>query len=118
MRLNLSDENWGHSITCQRATKDFEEVLGQPLGDYLEEEDVNKVHFVKFNCEGAEFPIILNTPPEILQRFETMLVLYHLDLAEGYTLEQLEDYLRSSGFKTERRDQRTKRGWLVVTREN
>jgi hypothetical protein len=78
---------------------------------------ISKLDFVKFNCEGAEFPIILRTPADVLARINNMLIVYHLDIAQGYSLNALVVYLNDSGFKTEFRFQTDDRGWIMATRQ-
>lgn len=107
--------NWGHTI-MRRSSGQAESVAVQTLGDFLDEHRIVRCTFLRMNCEGAEFPILLASPPERLEKIETMLVLYHCDLARGYAPEQLVEHLRSAGFVVEIRKRDGERGWLVATR--
>jgi FkbM family methyltransferase len=113
--LYHSDENWGHS-TVAKLSGHAERVAAETLSDYMRRKGMASVDFVKFNCEGAEFPILLNTPADVLGRFKRMLVLYHLDLAKGARLQVLLDHLAESGFKCEIRNRTGRRGWIVAFR--
>lgn len=109
--------NWGHSII-----KDFssegEIVKTDTLSNFFTVNNIEKCDFMKFNCEGAEFKILLSTPVELLKRVDKMLILYHLDLANDVTIEQLIMRLKHAGFYTEIRQESNdkKRGWLIAIR--
>ncbi len=107
--------NWGHSIMKQLSPRG-ERVQAMSLPSFMAANNIGDVSFIKFNCEGAEFPILLTTPPEILRKVKMMLVLYHVDLVEGATLEALIDKLAQAGFETDIRQKRNTRGWIVATR--
>jgi hypothetical protein len=70
--------------------------------------------FIKFNCEGAEFPIILKSSSECLQRFDYQLILYHCDLWKKNTEIDLIKHLESSGFNCDIRNRSKYRGWIVA----
>lgn len=116
--LYHSRENWGHSTVSERGTAHTEKVRALSLRDFLDEYKIDRCHFIKFNCEGGEFPILLGSSPETLRRFDTMLVLYHGDLYHGPETEQdLAAHLRAAGFETQFRNQEeNQRGWIVATR--
>ena len=114
---DIEQGNWGHSIV-----KDFssegEIVKTDTLSNFFITNNIKKCDFIKFNCEGAEFNIILSTPIPILKKIDKMLVLYHLDLADGVSIELLISHLKNAGFYTEIRQARSdeKRGWLIAIR--
>jgi FkbM family methyltransferase len=115
--LYHSRENWGHSTVAERGTAHTETVRALSLRDFLEQYGIEHCDFIKFNCEGGEFPILLGSSPETLRRFDVMLVLYHGDLYPGAeTEEDLAAHLRAAGFKTQFRHQEGQRGWIVATR--
>jgi FkbM family methyltransferase len=116
-RLYYHRGNWGHSIMAPLSARG-EEVPTIPLADVLSSEQIDRVDFIKFNCEGAEFPILMATPLDVLARIDRMLVLYHGDLSQAYTLEGLEQRLASAGFKCSRRniEPNAPRGWLWAER--
>jgi hypothetical protein len=54
-------------------------------------------HLMKIDCEGCEFDLLLNSPPELLTRIERLTIETH----DGYTddtAEKLALYLRQQGF--------------------
>lgn len=107
--------NWGHSIMKQLSPRG-ERVRATSLASFVSANQIEQIAFMKFNCEGAEYPILMSAPDELLGRVDKMLILYHTDLAEGYTLQGLIDRLQRVGFETELRQQRTTRGWMIAQR--
>lgn len=109
--------NWGHSI-MKPLSSEGEHVPMSTLADYFTRYEIGRCDFMKFNCEGAEFPILLNTPSDTLAKIRQMLILYHCDLADRYSLDSLLQHLASNGFRNEIRN-RTRvpdRGWIIATR--
>ena len=117
VHLHHDRGNWGHSIMKELSNR-REEVPCYTLENFMTTNRIESCHYVKFNCEGAEFPILMSTPNRILQRIRMMLVLYHEDLAEGYTLKGLQSKLEDAGFTTELRNPRRTRGWLIARRKD
>jgi hypothetical protein len=115
---DLENGNWGHSIT-RNFSSEGEIVKMDTLANFFQINNIKKCDFIKFNCEGAEFGILLSCPIEVLKKVKNMLVLYHLDLISNYTLEELIKHLQSAGFYTEIRQKSydEKRGWLIVMRK-
>jgi FkbM family methyltransferase len=107
--------NWGHS-TVKKRSGSSETVKCCTLSAFLERNRIDKCHFLKLNCEGGEFPILLSTPDYILQRISTILVLYHCDLWIDNTEADLISHLESSGFDCVMRNREEKRGWIIATR--
>ena len=107
-------DNRGHTI-CRPITGFGEIVQSDTLTNYMETKGISKCHFIKLNCEGAEFPILLSTQANVLQRFGIILVLYHCDIASNYTEQKLVSHLHSSGFDTAIRYRTSERGWIIAT---
>jgi FkbM family methyltransferase len=107
--------NLGHSIT--RPTMHGEEVPTTTLQGFFDLHNIEKVDFAKFNCEGAEFPIILSTRREQLRKITIILVLYHEDLAASHNHRQLMAHLSACGFDTRLTRQKNARGWIIARRK-
>ena len=112
---DLTDGNWGHSVTAELSST-FETARAETLGGFLGSRSIDRCSFAKFNCEGAEFPILLNTSAQDLRRIGAMLILYHSDLAPGYSLPDLVAHLQSAGFHTRFIGRKSTRGRLVAVR--
>lgn len=107
--------NWGHS-TVSKLSNSSETMESCTLSTFLEKNRINECHFMKINCEGGEFPILLSAPKTVLQRVGTILILYHCDLWEHNTEADLVSHLESSGFNCVIRNRTEKRGWIIATK--
>jgi len=112
-RLYYDNGNWGHSMVS-RISKHSEEVECCTLQQFFDENHIEKCSFIKFNCEGAEFPILLSSPARLLRRVGAMLVLYHCDLWTKNTPEDLLAHLEASGFECKVINRAERRGWIVA----
>lgn len=113
--LHHDVENWGHS-TVSPMTGRGERVRSNSLEGLFSEQGITFCNLLKLNCEGAEFPILLNSPADVLARVGFLLVLYHCDLYRDATLNDLRGHLESSGFTTTIRNNNAQRGWLIGRR--
>ena len=104
--------NWGYTI-MKETSQEYEVVTADSLGNFMSENRILKCDFMKLNCEGAEFPIILGAPEETLKRVRVLLILYHLDLVAGQSETNLVNKLERCGFVTKLRNRTDKRGWIV-----
>jgi FkbM family methyltransferase len=115
--LHHDSGNWGHSI-MKRLHSAGESVQAMSLGSFLQANGIDEVAFIKFNCEGAEFPILMTASREVLRRVRMMLILYHLDLAEHYTREALLARLSEADYQIDLRNLTRRRGWIIATRRS
>jgi FkbM family methyltransferase len=106
--------NWGHSVVRQLSDRS-ETVECCTLPQFFEETGIRRCSFMKFNCEGAEFPILLASPADVLRRVRMMLVLYHCDLWTTNSMEDLLSHLEASGFECTIRNRTEHRGWIIAT---
>jgi FkbM family methyltransferase len=109
--------NWGNTI-MRKESRLAEPVRICTLTDFMRDHGIRRCDLLRMNCEGAEFPTLLATAPEVLTTIRHMLVLYHPDLAQGATPEQLESHLRRSGFEVEIRRRSHPGGWMVATQRS
>jgi FkbM family methyltransferase len=107
--------NWDHS-TVASWSGEGETVPSDTLESFMSAKAIDRCDFMKFNCEGAEFPILLSTPLHVLERVSMMLVLYHCDLYRERSEEALLEHLGRAGFRTEVRERTERRGWIIATR--
>jgi FkbM family methyltransferase len=112
--LHHDSGNWGHSVVRQLSDRS-ETVECCTLQQFFAEAGIQRCSFIKFNCEGAEFPILLASPPDVLRRARVMLVLYHCDLWSANSKEDLFSYLEASGFRCTLRNCTQNRGWIIAT---
>jgi FkbM family methyltransferase len=113
--LATEGESWGDSTTF-----DFngasESVSSVTLERYLFERNIPRVDFAKFNCEGAEFPILMSADQLTLSKFDKLLILYHCDLVSGASERVLHEKLQQCGFRISIRNRTEDRGWMIATR--
>lgn len=115
VKLFYDKESWGHS-TIFDSDNGFEEVNSITLSDLFESNKLNECDLIKFNCEGAEFEILLSLDSiEPLTRTKSLIILYHSDLTK-MSHELILDRLRDLGFKYEVRFQTELRGWIYAYR--
>jgi FkbM family methyltransferase len=106
--------NWGHTIT-KPLPGGGEKVPAETLAGYLREKNVRRCDVAKFNCEGAEFPILMSTPAETLRIVRQMVIFYHADLVGGpYHPDGLERHLKTAGFELERNESTQSRGSIFA----
>jgi FkbM family methyltransferase len=74
------------------------EIQCVTLADVFEQERVTRCHFLKVDCEGAEYEILLEAPPELLRRVDRAVVEYHNHLTE-HSHTELEEVLRRAGLQ-------------------
>ena len=75
-------------------------VAGRTLNSLLAEAGLDRIDLLKVDIEGAELPLILDTPPETLRRIAQITIEYH-DFCGIHTPAQVErmiDRLREVGF--------------------
>jgi FkbM family methyltransferase len=108
--------NWGHSIVRPLSNR-TEIVACCTLEQFFKDNCIQKCHFIKFNCEGAEFPILLSSPHSLLRRIDRMLVLYHCDLWKNNTVDELLSHLQENGFKCTITNRTEDRGWIIAIKD-
>lgn len=110
---NIIDGNWGHTIS-KDVSSSFEVVDGISMSTFVASNKITDIDLIKFNCEGAEFDIILNCPEAILARIKCAIILYHSDLvSEKYSVNQIEARLINAGHKCFFIHQSENRGWII-----
>ena len=114
-KLYYDTGNWGHSIV-KNLSRYSETVKSSTLSTFFESKRITECHFMKLNCEGSEFPILLSTTNNVLQRIGTILVLYHCDLWSNNTEADLIFHLEANGFNCVIRNRSEKRGWIIATK--
>jgi FkbM family methyltransferase len=62
--------------------------------------DIAQCDFLKLDCEGAEFEIVLDSAPSVLSRITRIVMEYHDHLSDGFAHRHLSEKLQSLGFKT------------------
>ena len=95
-RLHLSDASWGHSLDETSAPNDWQSIKTDTLTNFMTDNHLNRVNYMKVNVEGAEYDILLSTPGEILRRIELMNIEFHP--SKYHDDRELTQYLEQCGF--------------------
>ncbi|MCS7062379.1 MAG: FkbM family methyltransferase [Anaerolineae bacterium] len=75
------------------------EVACISLDTLFESNQLERCDYLKMDCEGGEYDILLNTSPDTLHRIRRMCLEYH-DGYSAYSHRDLEAHLISVGFQT------------------
>jgi FkbM family methyltransferase len=102
-------------------TNTFIEVPCINLSDIFKKYNLPKCNFLKMDCEGTEYDIILNTPKNVLKKIDKMVIEYHVpayfDIEEDYDPGVLINHLEDIGFSCRIRRVNEYQGFLFVTRK-
>ena len=76
-----------------------EKVRSITLDTLLQEQDIEEADFLKLDCEGAEYPIILEAGAALLDRITTISIEFHDLKRQDHTGLALARHLRAHGFE-------------------
>ncbi|WP_273446926.1 FkbM family methyltransferase [Neolewinella agarilytica] len=74
-------------------------VRAVSLGAFMEQNGLDRIDFLKMDCEGAEYEILLNADKELLSKIETISMEFHDMKALENSSWKLVEKLRSAGFQ-------------------
>ena len=74
------------------------EVAGLSLDDLIERLELERVDFMKMDCEGAEYPALLHCRPQTLSKIQTIALEFHDLRSAGFAPDDLARHLRQHGF--------------------
>jgi FkbM family methyltransferase len=92
------------------------DVECKALEDVLTENNIEKCDFLKMNCEGAEYEILLNTTNETLSHFKYLVIECHEKLTT-YTFSDVVQRLKAGGYQVSTSLKRTD-GTRILTARN
>ena len=75
------------------------EVASTSLEEIFIKNNLNEVHLLKMDCEGAEYPILYSAPVNILKKIKRILAEVHLLDNNTRNVDHLAKYLEGNGFK-------------------
>ncbi|KAA3642814.1 MAG: FkbM family methyltransferase [Chloroflexi bacterium] len=100
LHLDLSEEE---PLKIRGLDKDYEEGIEVPaltLADVFEQLPLQQCDLLKLDCEGAEYAILFNAPPETLEKMQRIVMEYHDGMTE-HTHKELVSFLEDRGFSVE-----------------
>ena len=66
------------------------------LADIFKQFRIERCDFLKIDCEGAEYEILMHTPAPLFRRIRKIVMEWHT--VAGHTVDELESYLSSVGY--------------------
>jgi len=97
-QITLCDDQVSHSLFGGSPDRKRLEVQGISLADFMKQENLSRIDFMKMDCEGAEFEILQECPDEVLCRIQKLAAELH-DLDEQRNRRMLAEFLKSKGFQ-------------------
>ncbi len=86
-----------NTIYKQQESLDEKEINTITLQNIFEKYKIEKIDFLKMDCEGAEFEIVMNTPSIILDKIQKISMEIHEEIVP-YTKEIMMKRLKKHGF--------------------
>jgi len=119
-RLRAGQAEPGQSSTARRGpgvTTHEEEVPGRSLAGLFEELGIERCDFLKMDCEGAEYEILMTADGATLARIGHIALEYH-DLYTDHSHEELAEFLGAKGYRirTEPSPAHREIGYLFASR--
>jgi FkbM family methyltransferase len=98
--FNSEYHNMTHSL-IEDGMENKEVVHTISLGEILQENNIDRVNYLKIDAEGAEYLIVLNAPSKVLVKIDKIFIEYHDNLDHGHNFKELVRYLIGNGFQVE-----------------
>ena len=96
--VNASPVEFSLMTTSSAATQESVEVIS--LATLFDLYKIESCDYLKLDCEGAEFEILLEADPRILKRVQRIVMEYHDHLSTQYSHVDLLEKLKFLGFQT------------------
>ena len=91
-------------------------VKADTLKAFLDAQQIEKVDYLKLDCEGAEYDILYNADAETMQRIQAACIEAHPSSEPNNRLYRLEAFLQEQGFKTATLDANVETGMIYAWR--
>ncbi len=92
------DDPAGHAFSYEETDREKIIVETVKLDDFIKENNISKIDFLKMDCEGAEYEILFNCSNETLQKISKISMEYH-DVNSERTVARIKSFLEANGFK-------------------
>jgi FkbM family methyltransferase len=104
------------SMHYREANDKMEKVPTITLERFLIERGIDHVDYLKMDCEGSEWDIVLKAPPSVLARIKHIEMEFH-NLGAQTSPRMLEEHLSLAGFQSTYSPGDRFNGGLVATRQ-
>ncbi len=98
VNLNLSNAS-NHSIVLDYKASKRQSVLVKQFHQIVEEYNIDKIDFLKIDCEGAEYAILDSLEFELFQRIKIVSLEFHDLKSKKYNANYLIGLFRKMGFE-------------------
>ena len=88
----------GNSIFRTNNTTESKKINSFNLDDFVKNNEIEKIDFLKLDCEGAEFEIILNFNKELMKKIKKISAEIH-ENNNTHSLDELVIFLRKNNFE-------------------
>lgn len=96
----FTSESENHSLVVDTAKKnEFTVVQGIQLATLMADFQVERVDFLKLDCEGAEYEVLYKLPKAIYEKIEVISMEFHDLKQTGSTALDLADHLMQMGYE-------------------
>lgn len=96
-KLYFANDNAENTMYLE--SKNFESVKCVPLSAVFQNNRIETCNFLKIDCEGAEYDILFNTPKNIFEKIDKIVLEYHDHIYQGKNLFDLVWLLNRCGYK-------------------
>jgi len=97
--LDVDSDPVSFSLPAPRPSKNQEAVEVVSLATLFERYKIERCDFLKLDCEGCEFEIILDSDPALINRIDRIVMEYHDHLSTRFSHRNLLDALKDLGFE-------------------
>lgn len=91
------DDPAGHALPYEETNRRKVSIPVASLDDFIKENNVDRIDFLKMDCEGAEYEIFFDCSDEILKKINKISMEYH-DVDAERTVEHIKNFLEKRGF--------------------
>lgn len=116
--LDVSSDPVSFSLASASGTDRRETVAVISLGTLFERFEIERCDFLKLDCEGCEFEIILDSDPRLLQRADRIVMEYHNHRSTRFSHRDLLKKLSEIGFRAASYNPNGTHGMIAATRSS
>jgi len=112
-KLYSASESWAHSLS-KPISGNYKTVKTDTLANFITDNNIHRVDYMKINVEGAEYGILLSTPKSIMKRIKLMFIEFHP--SDEHNEYDLIRYLEQCKFliKTRYNAKEEGKGWITA----
>jgi FkbM family methyltransferase len=114
--LDLSNEPIAFSLKTNALQGKREMVDAVSLSTLFDRYNISRCDFLKLDCEGSEFDIILGSEKSLFERITRIVLEYHDHLSEKFSHQDLLQRLEALGFRATAYDRNGSQGMIAAVR--